>query len=194
MNYIDNENKDENISEEIENIESVEDENSIIENIVKTGDIELYDSLSIEEKTDYKIVRRLIIKYYFNRDFTLKVAKNYIDHKRFDVDDKEYIEILVLINKFKTYLNENSPKEEELRFKLEMFYNTINLEYLDLRKFDTTQCRNFKGILDNCYGNMTLTVNRKTCSNILQIIPSYINIIDANYNIKLFNYLYYYKI
>ena len=88
MNYNDIENENKNANEDIINvIDLVEDENSIIHNIIKTDNIELYDKLTLEEKTNFKIVKYLITKYCFNRDFTLKVVMNYIDHKRFDIED-----------------------------------------------------------------------------------------------------------
>ena len=126
MNYNGIENENKNASEDIINvIDLVEDKNSIIHNIIKTDNIELYDKLTLEEKTNFKIVKYLITKYCFNREFTLKVVKNYIDHKRYNIEDNEYIEILILINKFKSYLDGIRAEEDELKLKLDMFYNTL---------------------------------------------------------------------
>jgi len=55
----------------------------------------------------------------------------------------------------------------------EMFYETTDLKYLDISNFNTRTCFNFKDMFEKC-GEMTLAINKESCSNIISIIPSYV--------------------
>ena len=62
----------------------------------------------------------------------------------------------------------------------QMFYDTSNLQDLDIRNFDTHNCIDFDKMFDVCYENMTLTINKKNCQNIMSIIPDTVIINDIN--------------
>ena len=62
----------------------------------------------------------------------------------------------------------------------QMFYDTTSLQNLDIRNFNTQYCSHFDKMFDGCYENMTLTINKNKCSNIMNIIPDTVTINDIN--------------
>ena len=60
-----------------------------------------------------------------------------------------------------------------------MFYSCSSLTSLNLPYFDTINIGDYglNSIFDGCT-NLTLSIKREQCSNIIELIPNYITIID----------------
>ena len=62
-----------------------------------------------------------------------------------------------------------------------MFYNCSNLKYLDLKSFNTTNCKNFKEIFEGCI-NLTIIINKLDDNyNLINNTPEYVNKHILNY-------------
>jgi hypothetical protein len=57
-----------------------------------------------------------------------------------------------------------------------MFAYCTNLEYINLLSFKTDKCRNFESMFEDFNANLTISVDREKCKNMLENIPSEITI------------------
>ena len=60
-----------------------------------------------------------------------------------------------------------------------MFSSCNGLKSLDISSFNTGKCRDFTDMFENDEG-LNLYINNNTCSNLVENLPSYINIIDSS--------------
>ena len=69
--------------------------------------------------------------------------------------------------------NINTDSVTNMKF---MFAYCSNLEYLDLLSFNTGKCNNFDSMFEDYNSNLTLSLDREKCKNMLQKIPNEIKI------------------
>ncbi len=79
------------------------------------------------------------------------------------------------------HLNINFMTENVLNMQ-NMFSDCFSLSYLDISSFNTENCLNFEKMFDNDEG-LNLTLNYKTCKNLKDALPVYINPHDSSENI-----------
>ena len=68
---------------------------------------------------------------------------------------------------------------ENVQYMNKMFGNCSKLSSLDISTFNTEKCTNFKDMFENDDG-LNLTLNYKTCSNLKDVLPPYINPHDSS--------------
>ena len=66
-----------------------------------------------------------------------------------------------------------------------MFASCIKLTSLNISTFNTSKCKNFNFMFENDEG-LDLYVDNKTCENLIEYLPTYINIHDIHENITYF--------
>ena len=120
-NYIDG--KD-NMGYKINDLEK--DKDFLMQVADLANDKNTYNLLSEEDKRTFEVAKFFINKFNSDRDFILTVAENYFFNKEFSLEDEEYIEILILMDKYKENIEYDIIKEIPLKLKTELFYNTVS--------------------------------------------------------------------
>ena len=58
-----------------------------------------------------------------------------------------------------------------------MFESCGNLNNLNLTSFNTEKCSNFNNMFKNCYENISVIVKEEHCSNLIEAIKEYANVV-----------------
>ena len=56
-------------------------------------------------------------------------------------------------------------------------FSDSGFKYLDLSSFNTSKCKSFTGIFQNCNG-LSIKINNETCANIIKALPLYVHVIE----------------
>ena len=68
----------------------------------------------------------------------------------------------------------NTEAVTDMKF---MFAYCPNLNYLDLLSFETRKCTNFDSMFED-FNNLTISIDKEKCQNMMEKIPKDINIKD----------------
>ena len=121
------------------NIDELENNKDFMLSVIKySNDFNFYNLCSVNVKSNYELVKYLVLNYKSNINFIIKVCEYYLNNKQEDV---YYIELLLIMISI-------LPKDNDYYIKysllLESIYSRVRVENIMLKEYDKSEDFNTK--------------------------------------------------